>query len=113
MLDDAVNGKRAEGQAANVKVIDIAQVIADSIGLRKLQPAMAGAPAAEAEAEAAAPETSGGPGAPSDPTASEPTPEQPLEASTTTEVGPTIDPSSRRPDDHVEPVVDEGDTSGS
>ncbi|HVS67611.1 MAG TPA: (Fe-S)-binding protein, partial [Mycobacteriales bacterium] len=44
MLDDAVNGKRAEGGAANVKVIDIAQVIADSIGLRKI-PAMAGAPA--------------------------------------------------------------------
>jgi hypothetical protein len=89
MLDDAVNGKRAEGQAANVKVIDIAQVIADSIGLRKLQPAMAGAP--------------------SDPTTSEPTPAQPLEESTTTEVGPTIDPSSRRPDDHDEPIVDEGD----
>src|SRR6185437_16145004 len=82
MLDDAVNGKRAEGQAANVKVIDIAQVLADSIGLRKI-PAMAGAPA---EAETAG-ETVG---SPSDPTASAPAPEQPLEASTTTDVGPTI-----------------------
>jgi hypothetical protein len=44
MLDDAVNAKRAEGGAEGVKVIDIAQVIADSIGLRKI-PAMAGAPA--------------------------------------------------------------------
>jgi Fe-S oxidoreductase len=101
MLDDAVNAKRAEGAVNGVTVIDIAQVIADSIGLRKV-PAMAGAP--PAEAEAAAPETSGGTGAPSDPTESEPAPEQPLEASTTTEVGPTIDPSSRRPDDHEEPA---------
>ncbi len=92
MLDDAVNGKRAEGQAANVKVIDIAQVIADSIGLRKLQPAMAGAPAAKAETASAEA------GAPSDPTASAPTPAQPLEESTTTKVGPTVDPSDRHPD---------------
>jgi Fe-S oxidoreductase len=42
MLDDAVNAKRAEGGAQNVKVIDIAQVLADSIGLRKV-PAMAAA----------------------------------------------------------------------
>jgi Fe-S oxidoreductase len=48
MLDDAVNGKRAEGGAQGVKVIDIAQVIADSIGLTKL-PAMAGAAAPEPE----------------------------------------------------------------
>jgi Fe-S oxidoreductase len=53
MLDDAVNAKRAEGGAEGVKVIDIAQVLADSIGLRKV-PAMAGAPAAEAEAGAEA-----------------------------------------------------------
>jgi Fe-S oxidoreductase len=46
MLDDAVNAKRAEGGAEGVKVIDIAQVIADSIGLRKV-PAMSGAPASE------------------------------------------------------------------
>ncbi|MBV9486122.1 MAG: hypothetical protein JO246_08720 [Frankiaceae bacterium] len=45
MLDDAVNAKRSEGGAEGVKVIDIAQVLADSIGLRKI-PAMAGAPAA-------------------------------------------------------------------
>jgi Fe-S oxidoreductase len=52
MLDDAVNGKRAEGGAVGVKVIDIAQVLADSIGLRKLAPATAGAPAdAEAPTE--------------------------------------------------------------
>jgi hypothetical protein len=44
MLDDAVSAKRADGGAEGVKVIDIAQVIADSIGLRKV-PAMAGAPA--------------------------------------------------------------------
>jgi hypothetical protein len=105
MLDDAVNAKRAEGAVNGVTVIDIAQVIADSIGLRKV-PAMAGAP--PAEAEAAAPETSGGTGAPSDPTESEPAPEQPLEASTTTEVGPTVDPSSRRPDDGPKVVDEDG-----
>ncbi|MGN6473646.1 MAG: 4Fe-4S dicluster domain-containing protein [Mycobacteriales bacterium] len=112
MLDDAVNGKRAEGQAANVKVIDIAQVIADSIGLRKLQPAMAGAPAAASEADAAAPaaETSGGAGAPVDPTASEPTPEQPLEASTTTDEGPTVDPSPSVASSD-DPVIDLDDSS--
>ncbi len=53
MLDDAVNAKRAEGGANGVTVIDIAQVIADSIGLRKV-PAMAGAPVADAEADTAA-----------------------------------------------------------
>jgi Fe-S oxidoreductase len=93
MLDDAVNGKRAEGMTKQVRVIDIAQVIGDSIGLRKLQPAMAG-----------------GAGAPTDPTASEPTPEQPLEASTTTEEGPTVDPSPSvaSADD---PVIDLDDKS--
>ena len=83
MLDDAVNGKRAEGMTKQVRVIDIAQVIGDSIGLRKLEPAMAGGPAEEAEA-----------GAPSDPTASEPTPVQPLEASTMAEETPAVDPSN-------------------
>jgi Fe-S oxidoreductase len=93
MLDDAVNGKRAEGMTKQVRVIDIAQVIGDSIGLRKLQPAMAG-----------------GAGAPTDPTASAPTPEQPLEASTTTEEGPTVDPSPSvaSADD---PVIDLDDKS--
>jgi Fe-S oxidoreductase len=42
MLDDAVSARRAEGGAQGVKVIDIAQVLADSIGLRKV-PAMSGA----------------------------------------------------------------------
>jgi hypothetical protein len=41
MLDDAVNAKRAEGGADGVTVIDIAQVIADSIGLRKVSAAAA------------------------------------------------------------------------
>jgi hypothetical protein len=99
MLDDAVNGKRAEGKAQGVRVIDIAQVLADSIGLRKV-PAMAGAPAAEAEAEIASAES----GAPTDATASEPTPAQPLEESTTNEPGPTLDPSGPHPDDHEGPV---------
>jgi hypothetical protein len=53
MLDDAVSAKRADGGAEGVKVIDIAQVIADSIGLRKT-PAMAGGPA-EAEGTATEP----------------------------------------------------------
>ncbi len=110
MLDDAVNGKRAEGQAANVKVIDIAQVIADSIGLRKLQPAMAGAPGAQAEAAAPPADTSGGPGAPTDPTASVPTPPQPLEESTTTEEGPTVDPSPSVASSD-DPVIDLDDSS--
>jgi Fe-S oxidoreductase len=35
MLDDAVNARRAEGGAEGVTVIDIAQVLADSIGLRR------------------------------------------------------------------------------
>jgi Fe-S oxidoreductase len=48
MLDDAVQAKKSEGGAQSVKVIDIAQVLADSIGLRKV-PAMAGAPAPDEE----------------------------------------------------------------
>ena len=35
MLDDAVNQRRSEGKADGVKVIDIAQVLADSIGLQE------------------------------------------------------------------------------
>ncbi|HVV77680.1 MAG TPA: heterodisulfide reductase-related iron-sulfur binding cluster [Mycobacteriales bacterium] len=113
MMDDAINGKRAEGKAQNVKVIDIAQVISDSIGLRKLQPAMAGAPAAQTEAVAAppAPETAGGAGAPTDPTASEPTPEQPLESSTTNPETPPIDPSPSVASSD-DPVIDLDDKSG-
>jgi Fe-S oxidoreductase len=53
MLDDAVTAKKSEGGAAGVRVIDIAQVLADSIGLRK-QPAMAGAPEAAADQPAEA-----------------------------------------------------------
>src|SRR4051812_2232757 len=89
MLDDAVNQRRSEGKVNGVKVIDIAQVLADSIGLRKV-PATVGAPAAE---EAA--------------------PEQPLEASTSTgpttdgpTTGPTaVDPSDRHAEDEPK-VVD-------
>jgi Fe-S oxidoreductase len=36
MLDDAVTARRSEGKADGVVVIDIAQVLADSIGLRKV-----------------------------------------------------------------------------
>jgi len=87
MLDDAVNQRRSEGKVNGVKVIDIAQVLADSIGLRKV-PATVGAPSEAAE--------SGGD-----------TPAQPLEQSTST--GPTtggatdgptvVDPSNRHADD--------------
>ena len=35
MLDDAVNQRRSEGKVNGVKVIDIAQVLADSIGLQE------------------------------------------------------------------------------
>ncbi|MBV9097395.1 MAG: hypothetical protein JO079_04990, partial [Frankiaceae bacterium] len=85
MLDDAVNQRRSEGSVKGaVKVIDIAQVLADSIGLRKV-PATVGAPA----------------------------PEQPLEATTGTGPttsgpvdGPTaVDPSDRHPGD-TETMVD-------
>jgi hypothetical protein len=89
MLDDAVSQRRSEGKADGVKVIDIAQVLADSIGLRKL-PAAVGAAATET------------PPAP-----------QPLEESTGTGpttsgpvAGPTaVDPSDRHSDD-TETVVD-------
>jgi Fe-S oxidoreductase len=81
MLDDAVNQRRSEGSVRDgVKVIDIAQVLADSIGLRKVPVAA---------------------GAVSD------SPAQPLEESTGT--GPTtagpvegsavVDPSDRHPED--------------
>jgi hypothetical protein len=92
MLDDAVNQRRSEGKANGVKVIDIAQVLADSIGLRKL-PATVGAPSDAGES--------------ADGTAPTAAPAQPLEASTdtgpTTEgevTGPTVvDPSDRHADD--------------
>jgi Fe-S oxidoreductase len=51
MLDDAVTARRAEGRADGVVVIDIAQVIADSIGLRKV------AAAASTEASATDPDS--------------------------------------------------------
>jgi Fe-S oxidoreductase len=38
MLDDAVSQRRSEGQADGVTVIDLAQVLADSIGLRRRSP---------------------------------------------------------------------------
>jgi hypothetical protein len=93
MLDDAVNQRRSEGSVRDgVKVIDIAQVLADSIGLRKV-PVSVGAA----------------------------TPEQPLEESTGTGPttsgpvdGPTaVHPSDRHPGD-TETVVDTatGDLSG-
>jgi Fe-S oxidoreductase/nitrate reductase gamma subunit len=96
MLDDAVNQRRSEGKANGVKVIDIAQVLADSIGLRKV-PATVGAPSEEA-GEAAEEST---------------TPPQPLETSTgtgPTTSGPTegpeaVDPSDRHPGD-TETVVE-------
>jgi hypothetical protein len=55
MLDDAVSAKKSEGGAQGVRVIDIAQVLADSIGLRKI-PAMAGAPSEAADADTASSE---------------------------------------------------------
>jgi Fe-S oxidoreductase/nitrate reductase gamma subunit len=99
MLDDAVNQRRSEGSldsggsVRQVRVIDIAQVLADSIGLRKM-PATVGAPNATAEGESEAPR-------------------QPLEESTGTGPatpgpvdGPTVvDPSNRHPED-TEKVVD-------
>jgi hypothetical protein len=36
MLGDAVAQRKGEGQAEGVVVIDLAQVLADSVGLRKL-----------------------------------------------------------------------------
>jgi hypothetical protein len=95
MLDDAVSQRRSEGKADGVKVIDIAQVLADSIGLRKV-PATVGAAA----------------------------PAQPLEESTDTGpttggevVGATVvDPSNRHADDTEKvrdtSVGDQGDNTG-
>jgi Fe-S oxidoreductase len=115
MLDDAVNQRRSEGKVNGVKVIDIAQVLADSIGLRKV-PATVGAPAEEA-AESTSTETGA-------PTSGSPTPAQPLEESTGTgpstegpSDGPTVvDPSDRHADD-TEKVKDtstgdQGDNPG-
>jgi hypothetical protein len=93
MLDDAVNAKRAEGGAENVKVIDIAQVIHDSIGLRKV-PAMAGAPATEADAS----ETGGsGAGAPTDSGGTMAEVHQPGAGSGGTELSEPVDPSAPQP----------------
>jgi Fe-S oxidoreductase len=84
MLDDAVTARRSEGKADGVVVIDIAQVLADSIGLRKM-PAAVGAP------------SDGGEGT-----------DSALEASTTTEVSPDQlpdagpnDPPADSPDDEA------------
>jgi Cysteine-rich domain len=93
MLDDAVNQRRSEGKADGVRVIDIAQVLEDSLALRR-RPVEVGAGA-----------PGGAPGAAT--TAS------PLEASTGTgpttagpQDGPTVvDPSTRRPGD-AERVVE-------
>src|SRR3954462_5767950 len=52
MLDDAVNHRRRDGKVNDGKVIDIAQVLAASIGLKKV-PATVGAPADEAGFEQA------------------------------------------------------------
>ena len=62
MLDDAVNQRRSEGKlngdsARQVRVIDIAQVLADSIGLRKV-PATTGPPSPPQPLEEAAENTS-------------------------------------------------------
>ncbi|HTW18695.1 MAG TPA: (Fe-S)-binding protein [Mycobacteriales bacterium] len=51
MLDDAVTAKRAEGGAQGVTVIDIAQVIADSIGLRVLTAGAAADASATSDSE--------------------------------------------------------------
>src|SRR6059058_5728354 len=74
MLDDAVNQRRSEGKANGVKVIDIAQVLADSIGLRKV-PATVGAPSDAGDS--------------ADGTAPAAAPAQPLE--TSTDSGPTTE----------------------
>jgi Fe-S oxidoreductase len=91
MLDDAVNQRRSEGKVNGVKVIDIAQVLADSIGLRKV-PAMAGAAPAEAKSPGDEPALEAS-------TATGPTTDGPTE-------GPTVvDPSDRHAEDD-EKVVD-------
>jgi Fe-S oxidoreductase len=55
MLDDAVNARRAEGGAQGVQVIDIAQVLADSIGLRRVPAGSAAEPTALTEEPPAEP----------------------------------------------------------
>ena len=103
MLDDAVNAKRAEGQAEGVTVIDIAQVIADSIGLRRVTAsavaesdgdgAVATLVEVDAETERGQVEDETPAVGPQDAEV----PEQPLESSTETPDGPTIDPSDAHP----------------
>ncbi len=51
MLDDAVTSKRADGEAQGVTVIDIAQVLANSIGLRPAAATATEAPAGPDPAE--------------------------------------------------------------
>jgi hypothetical protein len=133
MLDDAVNQRRSEGKVNGVKVIDIAQVLADSIGLRKV-PATVGAPPAEVEESEPTPAATATPTPAAATTTSTTTteettteettttadeqtssaaPPQPLEESTgtgPTTAGPTdgptaVDPSDRHPGS-TETVVD-------
>jgi hypothetical protein len=105
MLDDAVSAKKSEGGAAGVRVIDIAQVLADSIGLRKV-PAMAGAPAADDEPthDGAAP----APAAEASPALiaeAEPAPEPPEPAAAPTEDNVEVhQPDSVTETDAVEPA---------
>ncbi|MDQ1694722.1 MAG: hypothetical protein QOJ03_75 [Frankiaceae bacterium] len=78
MLDDAVNQRRSEGKAEGVRVIDIAQVLADSIGLRKV-PATVGAPTPAQpleESTSTGPTTDGPVDGPTVVDPSDPTPEQ-------------------------------------
>jgi Fe-S oxidoreductase len=90
MLDDAVNQRRSEGKADGVKVIDIAQVLADSIGLRKV-PATVGAPAAEDATQEATPTS---------------TPPPPAPAASP----PGVEPSNGHTDDSPQVVEDEPPT---
>jgi Fe-S oxidoreductase len=110
MLDDAVNAKRAEGSVNGVTVIDIAQVIADSIGLRKV-PAMAGAPADETgtSAEAHQPAASEGGSVlsePQDPSA--PQPATAAEGESTAPKAETLEPSDA-PSVEADPEATPGD----
>jgi Fe-S oxidoreductase/nitrate reductase gamma subunit len=95
MLDDAVNQRRSEGKANGVKVIDIAQVLADSIGLRKV-PATVGAPPAE-ESTGNGPATSGP--AVDTPTEAAPTEAAPTEAAPTEEGTASPEDSAPRDSD--------------
>jgi Fe-S oxidoreductase/nitrate reductase gamma subunit len=102
MLDDAVNAKRAEGGVNGVKVIDIAQVLADSIGLRKLTPATVGAPS-EADDDDGAAATPAPAAAPSDSApASEPVPADEVPGPGDAPDVPPAEPVSDEPS--VEPV---------